>query len=220
MAPAKDGRKGPYGVRLADGRGAQGSGMTERTINLRDLSILIADPSPYVCMLVHGMLRAFGAGKMVEAKNAEEVLQALSKNRIDVLLCDGALPPEGGFALTRKIRRNTGNESRIIPILLMTSDTREAVIKEGRDAGANMVVAKPLSPHNLYDRMAWVAFNPRQYIDTETYFGPDRRFKNVGAPDGIGRRRSDAIESVKKTGRAPAQDKVDRLFNSTSSGRK
>jgi two-component system chemotaxis response regulator CheY len=199
---------------------AQGCGMTERTINLRDLSILIADPSPYVRTLVHGMLRAFGAGKMIEAEDMEAVLQALNSNRIDVLLCDGGLPPEGGFALTRKIRRNTGSEHRTMPILLMTSDPREAIVKQGRDAGANMMVAKPLSPANLYDRLAWVAFNPRQYIDTESYFGPDRRFKDVGGPSGIGRRRSDAIESVKKTGRAPSQDKIDKVFNATTSGRK
>jgi CheY-like chemotaxis protein len=194
--------------------------MTVRTINLRDLSILIADPSPYLRTLLHGMLRGFGAGRMIEAKDTEEVLEALKNGRVDVLLCDGALPADGGFALTRKIRRNTGSEHRTMPILLMTSDPREAIVKEGRDAGANMVVAKPLSPGNLYDRLAWVAFNPRQYIDTESYFGPDRRFKDVGGPGGIGRRRSDAIESVKKTGRAPAQDRVDKVFNSTSNGRK
>ena len=194
--------------------------MTERTINLRDLSILIADPSPYLRTLLQGMLRGFGAGKMIEAKDAAEVLQALGKHRIDVLLCDGALPGDGGFVLTRRIRRESGNEHRTMPILLMTSDPRETIVKEGRDAGANMVVAKPLSPGNLYDRLAWVAFNPRQYIDTEGYFGPDRRFKNMGGPGGIGRRRSDAIESVKKTGRAPAQDKIDKLFNATSNGRK
>jgi two-component system chemotaxis response regulator CheY len=199
---------------------AEGCCMAERTINLRDLSILIADPSPYLRTILLRMLRGFGASKMIEAENAEAVFQALGKNRIDVLLCDGALPSDGGFALTRKIRREPGNEHRTTPILLMTSDPREAIVKEGRDAGANMVVAKPLSPGNLYDRLAWVALNPRQYVDTDSYFGPDRRFKNMGAPGGIGRRRSDAIESVKKTGRAPAQDKIDRVFNATSNGRK
>jgi two-component system chemotaxis response regulator CheY len=194
--------------------------MAERTINLRELSILIADPSPYVRTLVHGMLRGFGAGKVIEVEDAAAVLKTLGENRIDVLLCDGSLPPDGGFTLTRQIRRKAGSESRTMPILLMTSDTRETTVREGRDVGANMVVAKPLSPANLYDRLAWVAFNPRQYIDTESYFGPDRRFKNIGGPNGIGRRRSDAIESVKKTGRAPAQDKVDKVFSSTSNGRK
>lgn len=193
--------------------------MAERTLNLRDLSILIADPSPYVCKLINGMLRGFGAGKLMAVKDAAEVLGTLEKNRIDVLLCDAGLPPDGGLALTRTIRRSAGNENRAIPILLMTSDTRENVIKESRDAGANMVVAKPLSPSNLYDRLAWVAFNPRQYIDTESYFGPDRRFKDIGGPNGIGRRRSDAIDSVKKTGRAPSQDQVDKLLKSAPNGR-
>jgi|SRR5579862_7005078 len=193
--------------------------MAERTINLRDLSILIADPSPYVRTLVHGMLRGFGAGKMIDAKDAAEVMETLGKQRVDVLLCDGALPPDGGFALTRKIRRESATEQRTMPILLMTSDPRETVVRQGRDAGANMVVAKPLAPGNLYDRLAWVAFNPRQYIDTASYFGPDRRFKNAGGPNGVGRRRSDAIESVKKTGRAPAQDRVDKVFTSTSKER-
>ena len=190
--------------------------MTERTINLRDLAILIADPSPYLRTLVQGMLRGFGAGKMLEVENMDAAVAALRSNRIDVILCDGGLPPDGGFTLTRSIRRDAASEHRSIPILLMTSDTRETTIKQGRDAGANMVVAKPLSPANLYDRLAWVAFNPRQYIDTATYFGPDRRFKNEGGPNGIGRRRSDAIDSVKKTGRAPAQDRVDKVFNSTN----
>jgi two-component system chemotaxis response regulator CheY len=190
--------------------------MAERTINLRDLSILIADPSPYVRTIVLGMLRGFGAGKMIEAADMPTAVEALRANRIDVILCDAGLPPDGGFTLTRNIRRDSASEHRAIPILLMTSDTRETTITEGRDAGANMVVAKPLSPANLYDRLAGVAFNPRQYIDTATYFGPDRRFKNVGGPNGIGRRRSDAIDSVKKTGRAPAQDRVDKVFNSTT----
>ena len=193
--------------------------MPERTINLRDLLILVADPSPFLCLLVHGMLRGFGANKVLEVRDSPGVLETLSSHKIDVLLCDGALPPHGGFALTRTIRRNQNNENRTMPILLMTSDTREATIKAGRDAGANMVVAKPLSPANLYDRLAWVAFNPRQFVDTESYFGPDRRFKIEGYPGGVGRRKGDGIiEVAKETGPALAQDDIDSLFNATRTG--
>jgi CheY-like chemotaxis protein len=193
--------------------------MAERTINLRDLLILIADPSPYLCLLVHGMLRGFGANKVLEVRDSPGVLETLNTHKIDVLLCDGALPPHGGFALTRTIRRNPNNENRTMPILVMTSDTREATVKAGRDAGANMVVVKPLSPANLYDRLAWVAFNPRQFIDTETYFGPDRRFKIEGYPNGVGRRKGDGvIEVAKETGPALAQDDIDSLFNSARTG--
>jgi CheY-like chemotaxis protein len=193
--------------------------MTKPTINLRDLVILVADPSSYMTMVIHGMLRGFGTTKVMEVRRSDTVLQALTGQKIDILLCDMRLPPHGGLALTRVIRRNVDNENRTMPILLMTSDARETTIKQSRDAGANMVIAKPMSPTSLYDRLAWIAFNPRQFIDTETYFGPDRRFKIEGYPNGIGRRKGDkAIEVAEEAGPALAQNDIDSLFSAVRTG--
>jgi two-component system, chemotaxis family, chemotaxis protein CheY len=188
-------------------------------INFRDLMILIADPSPYLCMLVHGILRGFGANKVIEVRHSFGVLETLIGQRIDILLCDSRLPPHGGLSLTRAIRRNTENENRTMPILIMSSDTREATVRNARDVGANMVVAKPMSPASLYDRLAWVAFNPRQFVDSETYFGPDRRFKIEGYPGGVGRRKGDKVAEVaEEVGPALAQDDIDSLFNAARTG--
>jgi two-component system, chemotaxis family, chemotaxis protein CheY len=188
-------------------------------INFRDLMILIADPSPYLCMLVHGILRGFGANKVIEVRHSFGVLETLIGQRIDILFCDARLPPHGGLSLTRAIRRNTENENRTMPILIMSSDTREATVRNARDVGANMVVAKPMSPASLYDRLAWVAFNPRQFVDSETYFGPDRRFKIEGYPGGVGRRKGDKVAEVaEEVGPALAQDDIDNLFNAARTG--
>ena len=193
--------------------------MANPNINLRDLMILIADPSPYLCMLTHGILRGFGANKVLEVRHSLGVLETLIGQKIDILLCDARLPPHGGLPLTRAIRRNTENENRTMPILIMSSDTREATIVSARDVGANMVVAKPLSPASLYDRLAWVAFNPRQFIDTDTYFGPDRRFKIEGYPGGVGRRKGDkVVEVAEEVGPALAQDDIDSLFSAARTG--
>jgi two-component system, chemotaxis family, chemotaxis protein CheY len=164
--------------------------MAERNINLRDLVILVADPSPYLGMIVHGMLRGFGANRVVEARSAAAVLEIMTGQKIDALICDGALPPRGGLALTRIIRAKENSENRTIPILIMTNNPRDAMVRDARDAGANMVVAKPLSPTNLYDRLAWIAFTSRQFVDTASYFGPDRRFK-AAVPQRGGRRKDD-----------------------------
>jgi two-component system chemotaxis response regulator CheY len=165
--------------------------MASSTLNLRDVAILIADSSSYLSTISHRMLRGFGADKILESRSAIEVLQSLSEQKIDILLCDARLPPHGGLSLTQAIRRKVGNENRMIPILLMSSDTREAVIKQARDAGANMVIAKPISPASLYDRLTWIALTPRQFVDAPTYFGPDRRFKTEGYPNGVDRRKGD-----------------------------
>ena len=193
--------------------------MKSPTVNLRDLVILIADPNAYARRITNGILRGFGANKVLEVENSLGLFQVLTGQKIDILLCDTRLPPHGGLMLTRSIRRNSNNENRTIPILLMASDTSESTIKNARDAGANMVVAKPMSPKSLYDRLGWIAFNPRPFIDTETYFGPDRRFKIEGYPGGVGRRKGDKqIEVADESGPALAQNDIDSLFSAARKG--
>jgi len=193
--------------------------VTSPNMNLRDLVILVADPSSYISMLIHSMLRGFGANKILEVRSSIGVIQALTGQKIDILICDVRLPPKGGLRLTQAIRANKDNEHRTIPILIMASDSREATIKRARDAGANMVIAKPISPANLYDRLSWIAFNPRKFVDAVNYFGPDRRFKIEGYPGGVGRRAGDKMVDVaEESGPALAQNDIDSLFSAVRTG--
>jgi len=193
--------------------------MTSRTINLRDLVILIAEPSSFMSMLIHGMLKGFGSNKVLEVRDSASLLRTLIAQKIDILICDARLPPHGGLTLTRLIRRKQDNDNRTVPILLMTSDGRETTIKTARDVGANMVLAKPISPASLYDRLAWIAFNPRRFVDTKSYFGPDRRFKIEGYPGGVGRRRGDkAVEVAGEASPALGQDDIDNFFGAVRTG--
>ncbi len=195
------------------------SSRTNRSINLRDLLFLIADPNAYLCTIVHSILRGFGATKVTEARECTHALQALSDQKIDILICDALLPPYGGLKLTQAVRRNTKTENRTVPILVMAGDSRATTIENARDAGANMVIAKPISPAQLYDRLLWIAFNPRQFVDTPNYFGPDRRFKIEGYPNGVGRRKGDtAVEIGEATGPSLSQSDIDHLLNSARAG--
>lgn len=194
--------------------------MASPTINLRDLVVLIADPNPYLSMIAHSILRGFGTNKVLEVRDAMSVIQTLSGQKIDILLCDSRLPPHGGLWITRAIRRKVDNENRMLPILIMTNDTRESTVRQARDAGANMVLAKPLSPASLYDRLAWIALTPRQFVDAPTYFGPDRRFKIEGYPGGVGRRKGDnEIAVAEESGPALAQNDIDNLFSAARMGK-
>jgi len=135
-------------------------------------------------------------------RNSFEAIQLLNSQKIDILVCDDRLPPHGGLQVAYAIRRKRDNENRTIPILITAGDARESLIKLARDAGANMVMAKPVSATGLYDRLAWIAFNMRQFVETPTYYGPDRRFKNEGYRGGAGRRKTDnqpATETAKSS---------------------
>lgn len=188
-------------------------------MNLSGLTFLIADPNAYFRTITQRILRSFGAGNVVEAGDTARTSQLLGEHRIDILLCDVQLPPEGGLSLVRSIRGDAKNEHRTVPILVLSSDTRPATVQRARDSGANMVLVKPVSPRSLYDRLAWVALTPRNFVEDANYFGPDRRFKIEGFPDGVGRRKSDqAVVLGDSSGPAMSQNEIDNLLNAARRG--
>jgi two-component system, chemotaxis family, chemotaxis protein CheY len=189
------------------------------TINLAGMSFLVADPSQPSSAVIQGIFRGFGVSRIIEARTTKDAMEVMIDQKIDLLLCEPRLPRHGGLAFIRSIRRNPENPFRTIPILVITGDTRTCVIKEARDSGVNMVVAKPTSPTVLYERLTWVAFHPRKYVDSSRYFGPDRRFKIEGLPDGSEHRASDAAATpVGDSGPVLSQSDIDNLLQAAGSG--
>lgn len=188
-------------------------------INVAALSFLVADAVPYSAAITTSILRGFGAHRLMEARSTRDAIDILLEHTIDIMLCDIKLPNGGGVAFAKSIRGNADIPCRTIPILLTSGDTRVSLVKQSRDAGVNMVVAKPMSPAALYDRLVWVAFNPKRFIDSPDYFGPDRRFKIEGLPDGVGRRSEDnTVEIGEDAGPAMSQSEIDNLLQKARSG--
>jgi two-component system chemotaxis response regulator CheY len=193
--------------------------MSNENVNLRGSTFLIADQNSYFSSICNSILRGFGATKIIEVQDAGEAVKALRTYKIDLLLCDAKLPPTDGMLFTRAIRWDKECEFRTLPILIMTSDTRSTMVAQARDCGANMIVVKPVSPSSLYDRLAWVAFNTRKFVDSPNYFGPDRRFKIEGFPGGVGRRKGDKAAVLSEaTGPALSQSDIDNLLKTARNG--
>ena len=192
----------------------------DAAINIAGLSFLIADPNPHSTAIIHSILRGFGAIRVIEVRNCHDALQVLTDQKIDMLLIEPSLPPGGGLKFVRALRGDSDNPFRTLPILVVTGDTRTSTVKAARDSGANMVVAKPVSPTCLYDRLAWVAFHPRPFAETNSYFGPDRRFKIEGFPDGTGKRSGDneAVAIAADEGPALSQNEIDNLLQEARVG--
>jgi CheY-like chemotaxis protein len=188
--------------------------VTARAQNtLKGVSFIIADSNVYFSSLLFSMLKGFGADKIIQARDAQSAAEALETTKLDAMLCDFLLPPNGGMAFVRSVRLDRNAAFRKIPALFMTSDTRISIIKAARDTGANMVITKPLSPKGLYDRLSWVAFDTRPFVETRNYYGPDRRFKIEGFPDGQGRRKGDKpVEIAEDSGPGLSQNEIDSLF--------
>ena len=130
-----------------------------------------------------------------------------------MMLIDADMPTEDGLSLVREIRLNADDPNRTVPIMVVSGLTPFQRMMEARDAGANIIVKKPIAPSVLLARIEWLARNTRDFVISPTYCGPDRRFKSLPLPDGIEERRAEAIAMASTPEREMSQDDIDSLFN-------
>lgn len=123
--------------------------------NLTDRQILLVDDDQLMRRLVKRLLRELHCGVVCEAENGEEAIPILSDRKFDVLIFDWQMDPINGLQLTRLVRRTEGNPNRHTPIIVLTAHTELEKILAIREAGANAVVAKPISFKNLAEKIGF-----------------------------------------------------------------
>jgi two-component system cell cycle response regulator DivK len=85
--------------------------------------------------------------ELVEAEDGAQAVEAVSKQRPDLILMDIQLPNMDGYEATRRIRANPDNKS--IPIIAVTSYALTGDDAKALAAGCDAYVAKPFSPRQL-----------------------------------------------------------------------
>lgn len=173
--------------------------MVQPRLNFRGVSVLLVDRSHYCRSLIAQMLRAFGVQNVISCESGAEAQDQLKTNAVELCVIEADLPDMTGAQLIIWIRRDNKEPLRFVPILVLSSYTQMRQLSATRDAGANLLLKKPLSAQALFDRLAWLARTPRSYIETKNYVGPDRRFKDVAPPDSVFKRESDTPEESAKT---------------------
>jgi CheY-like chemotaxis protein len=165
--------------------------MAKLKLNFRSVTTLIVDRDRYTRSLIAQMLRGFGVGGIEAVDTGEAAMAYVKEHFVDLLIVEASLPDMSGADFIRWIRRENKEPLRFVPILVMNGYTQMKLISEARDAGANIVVKKPVSAQMLFDRVGWIARTPRAYLETTDYVGPDRRFKEIAPPSGEYRRETD-----------------------------
>jgi two-component system, cell cycle response regulator DivK len=85
--------------------------------------------------------------EMTEAENGQEALEAVAKQKPDLILMDIQLPVMDGYEATRRLKGNPAYKD--IPIIVVTSYALSGDEGKARDAGCDAYVTKPYSPRQL-----------------------------------------------------------------------
>ena len=107
------------------------------------------------------------------------------------------MPIFDGLELTRMIRQPNANANPYVPIIMLTGHSEKKRVVAARDTGVTEFLAKPISAKGLYQRILNVVANPRPFIKTRTYFGPDRRRNSNGGYLGPERRKGGKADVIR-----------------------
>jgi DNA-binding response OmpR family regulator len=166
-----------------------------RHMNLKNVSTLLVDGDRFTRGLIAQMLHGFRMDTPCVCYTGAAAKSFLLKEAVDLCIMEAVLPDMGSQELITWIRRPDMGSVRFVPVIVLSGYTQYRIVAAARDAGANTVLKKPISPQLLFDRIMWVARVPRPFIDTGAYAGPDRRFKQQDPPDKIYRRADDPVET-------------------------
>jgi EAL domain-containing protein (putative c-di-GMP-specific phosphodiesterase class I)/signal transduction histidine kinase/CheY-like chemotaxis protein len=134
--------------------------------NFGHLKILVVDDNEVNCEVALAALAHFGATADLAA-NGLEAVEAVTRQRYDIVLMDGSMPVMDGFAATRRIRANEARSgAERLPIVALTADVIGTAAEAWRDAGMDAILHKPFRVEDLGEilrRWAMHGTSPLQF---------------------------------------------------------
>jgi two-component system chemotaxis response regulator CheY len=162
-------------------------------LDISSLNVLIVEDNEHMQTLLREILRAFRVRNIRTAEDGADALKELRTFSADIILCDWNMKPVDGLEFTRLVRNAPDVMNAFVSIILITGHTEMARVYEARDVGVTEFLAKPVSARSLYDRICSAVLNPRPFISTKTYKGPDRR-RGKPVPGHPNRRKGDKTD--------------------------
>ncbi len=163
--------------------------------NLAQVSVLLLEETSLGMSILVQILNGFGARKIHRCDTVEKAEKVVQETDLDLLIIDAMGRSGAGYDFVRWLRRSGIRPNFYVPVILTAAHTPASAIARARDCGAHILMAKPLTPRAMLDRIVWVARAGRRFVECDSYAGPDRRFKVSDLPAGVavGRRRQDGV---------------------------
>jgi PAS domain S-box-containing protein len=114
----------------------------------RPLQILLAEDNDINQTMAINLLEKWGH-RIVVASNGREALEALEKQRFDVVLMDVQMPEMDGFKATAAIRAKEKDNGARLPIIAMTAHALKGDRERCLAAGMDGYVSKPIKSSEL-----------------------------------------------------------------------
>ena len=113
--------------------------------------ILIADDEPNIVISLEYLMKREGYTVLV-ARDGQEALDTIARERPDLVLLDVMMPKKSGFEVCQAVRAS--EDLQATKILMLTAKGRDTDLAKGLALGANAYMTKPFSTRELVQKVA------------------------------------------------------------------
>ena len=114
------------------------------------ITLLIADDEPNILLSLDYLMQREGF-RVVLARDGQEALDLIVRERPALALLDGMMPLRSGLEVCQQVRQDPTLDG--VQILLLTAKGRETDVSKGLAMGANAYMTKPFSTRELVARV-------------------------------------------------------------------
>ncbi len=135
-------------------------------------------------------MRYIGFEDMEYIVDPAEAIEYARLNLVKMIVCHLKMPGMGGAEFIKNIRLDSKSVNRFSHILVL-AEASELVAEEvsaARDAGATEFIITPFEIIPTREKILYIIENPRNFIISRQFMGPDRRRKKIEV---INKRRKD-----------------------------
>ncbi len=118
------------------------------------------------------ILLTFGVKEIKEARDGEGALLMLRRWHPNFVITDWEMTPMDGYTFAFHARNLRHGADAKVPIIMMSTLAEPTRIKAARKLGVAQFILKPIVPHNLKQRMAWVLEHPIRYVQKDEQWVP------------------------------------------------
>jgi DNA-binding response OmpR family regulator len=112
--------------------------------------VLIADDEPNILISLEYLMKREG-WQVTLARDGPQALEAIRRERPDLVLLDVMMPGKSGFEICQAVRADEALAGT--KILMLTAKGRDTDLAQGLGLGADAYVTKPFSTRELADKV-------------------------------------------------------------------
>jgi DNA-binding response OmpR family regulator len=142
---------------------------------LAGLKVCIVDADGEMRQMIRDALTGLGISQIRECADSDMAQQLIGEFDPDLCIYDWETGPTDAISFVRKLRASESDRQSEMRLIMITGNSNTRRVIDARNAGVDEFLVKPISLRALHGRLLTLVDNPRLFVRTSGYTGPDRR---------------------------------------------